>query len=429
MDPVSSHIAPPRPPARGNALPSVRVGLQALRVNPLRTFLSALGVVIGVASLVAVLSLGDGMERFARDEIERTTSLQNVSIDAVAADTLDGVPVPRQEVLVFGEAEARAFAEARVPGFAGAFISAYGTTTVRGPDGRMRGARVRAVTAGADEFHGLVVKWGRFFSADEAAANAPVAVVSHPLALAVAGGADAGAAIGKTVEMRGGARKIVGVLEDRPDAPGLSALVPLAAATAVLMPGEGDGPRPLLLKARSVEEVPALKAGTERWLAARYGPGWRRDFTVGTSQARVEQVMRAMLLFKVFMGAITAISLLVGGIGIMNVLLASVTERTREIGIRKAVGARRRDIVLQFLSESVAITGSGSLVGLLLGLAAAFAITALMRAQVEAPVHAGLSLSTLAVAALSALVIGITFGTYPALRAARLSPIDAIRHE
>jgi putative ABC transport system permease protein len=135
-------------------------------------------------------------------------------------------------------------------------------------------------------------------------------------------------------------------------------------------------------------------------------------------------------VFKLFMGALTGISLLVGGIGIMNVLLASVTERTREIGVRKALGARRRDILVQFLAESVAISGAGSLLGVALGLSGAFAIVAGIRAQAQAIyLDATFSWSTVLSAAFSAIVVGLTFGTYPARRAARLSPIDAIRHE
>jgi putative ABC transport system permease protein len=135
-------------------------------------------------------------------------------------------------------------------------------------------------------------------------------------------------------------------------------------------------------------------------------------------------------MFKLFMGAITGISLLVGGIGIMNVLLSSVTERTREIGIRKAAGARDRDILSQFLAESVAISSLGSLIGLALGISGAYGITAGIRRFSQAPaLYASISWSTVVVAAVAAVVVGLTFGTYPARRAARLSPIDAIRHE
>ena len=136
-----------------------------------------------------------------------------------------------------------------------------------------------------------------------------------------------------------------------------------------------------------------------------------------------------MLLFRLLMAAITGISLVVGGIGIMNVLLASVAERTREIGIRKAVGARRRDILLQFLAESVTITGVGSAFGTALGLGAAYAITAVMRAQTQAIIYAATTAQTLAISALMAVLVGVAFGCYPALRAARLAPIDAIHME
>ncbi len=407
-------------------LASVRVGLAALRMNPLRTVLATLGVIVGVGALVAVLSLGDGMESYARSELAISTGVQNVYVSPVTFDTMDGMRVPRESYPRFGAADAAQ--AARVAGIGGVSITYSGTTLVRGDStGRDRAARVTAALANTAQFYGADLGAGRFFTPQEVAADAPVAVVSHNLAAEFAPGRDPRAILGRTIHFRGAPRTVVGVLEAREGEEGFAAYVPLSAGPAVMAPGEANGARMMVLRAAHVEQVDSAQAAVERWLAARYGR--TAEFQVSTDRARSREMARGFVIFKVFMGAIAGISLLVGGIGIMNVLLASVTERTREIGICKAVGARRRDIVLQFLAESVAITGSGSAIGLVFGLLVAFTVTAVMRSTLNAPIHAGVSLSTLAVAALSAVIVGITFGTYPALRAARLSPIDAIRHE
>ena len=166
----------------------------------------------------------------------------------------------------------------------------------------------------------------------------------------------------------------------------------------------------------------------EAWLDARFG-SHDKDFVVASRQERVEQVARAMLVFKLVMGAITGISLIVGGIGIMNILLASVSERTREIGIRRATGATSREILFQFLAESVAISGLGSSIGVIVGYLGSVVITAIIRNLTEAPFYTSFTWTAMLVAVGAACFVGITFGIYPARRASQLSPADAIRYE
>ncbi len=236
--------------------------------------------------------------------------------------------------------------------------------------------------------------------------------------------------IGRTIRVGEERREVLGVLTPPVggDEPDMVAFAPLRSGVSLLEPSSVPRTPTLRLKARSIDAVDTLRSEVVNWLAERYGRRMEKlDVSVGTE--RLENTRQAMLLSKLLLGLLASLILAVGGIGIMNVLLAAVVERTREIGIRKAVGASRRDIQAQFLVESVTVTTAGSAIGFAGGLVLAFVGTAVFRRITGAGIFPVVHLSTPLIAIGAALVVGVVFGTYPARRAANLSPIDAIARE
>jgi putative ABC transport system permease protein len=401
------------------------VGLGALRAHPLRTLLSTLGVILGVGSIVAVLAMGDGVEVFARDQVARTTDLQAVSIAARTTEQLDGVAVLRSNPIRFGARDIAAFWSA-VPQADAAILSWSGTADVVRSKGTTRhGIRVTALV-GASASRPARLAGGKMPADSEWSGAAHVVVLNSAAASLVSDGAPLESLVGSELLVGGRPFRVAAVLGER-GSDRAEAFIPIGAATGLDARAE-TAPR-LTLHIRSVDSVAIAVRRLEAWIQGRYGPRWRNDLELTASIARLQQWSQAILIFKLLMGAITGVSLVVGGIGIMNVLLAAVVERTREIGIRRATGARKRDVLVQFLSESIAITAAGSGVGLIVGSAVAWGTAALMRQRTGAPVYAELGISTVLIAVGASVGVGVLFGLYPALRAARLSPIDAIRHE
>ncbi|WP_026370002.1 ABC transporter permease [Kallotenue papyrolyticum] len=404
---------------------SVRIALESLRANKLRTALTMLGIIIGVWSVVALLAIGQGARQAIISEVEGIgTNLLSV----VPGQQRGRGPTAVDEPLTMDDVVAlqRAVPEisAVAPIFQGSAKLVAGSLS--------RDIQVTATTPAYVAVRNLDVASGTFLTEAMYDSARAVVVLGDALADDIFGDASP---IGANVRLNGKTFRVVGVLQP---SGGLTnddnaAFVPLTTAYRVLFGGRAAASASyqvsgILLQARDAQVIDFVQQRVEQVLRQRRqlaGDGSEDTFTVFSQATLLEAFGTVTTTLTVFLGAIAGISLLVGGIGVMNIMLVSVTERTKEIGLRKAVGAKRRDILLQFLIEALALSLLGGIIGLALGYLTAWLVGLVFGEYIVPIVTPGSALLALSFSA----AVGLFFGLYPARRAARLNPIQALRYE
>ncbi len=406
-----------------NLWENTRIAFIGLRSNKLRSFLTMLGITIGVAAVIVLVSLGQAVDTFVRNQFL-----------GIGTNLLIVFPRPDEngEVRQLTLDDAGALADSfRVPDalYVMPQLSLNRTATFAG---REVSARVVGVTTDYLAIRNRIVVDGRFFTREEVESAARVAVLGPRMVERLLPDVYP---IGQSIRVSGVTFRVEGVLNSIGGA-GFGPndddviIVPLTTAQ-IRLGGERilSGERPIsniLVQARDAGSVQAVAQQLRETLREQRDISFRDDddFDIFTQNDLLDTLGNITGLLTIFLAVIAGISLLVGGIGIMNIMLVTVTERTREIGLRKAVGAQKQDILLQFLTEASVLALVGGAMGILIA-SAGMALTRLALPDLAASVQP----SSVALATLISLSIGVFFGIYPANRAASLNPIDALRYE
>lgn len=409
----------------------IRQSFGAIFANKARSFLTILGIVIGIASVIALTSLGSGAKK---DLTERVSVLGTANITVVpGAGIGDGPPGMHGEggQGLIGGNETSTLTQQDLESLK-AMVGSSGVNAVSGNIAATsifetrQGKQRFQVTGTSQDYPGIMnleVSEGRWYTAEDVGSGARVIVLGGDVSNEVSG---EGTSLGKTLTIEGDQYTVIGVLgvaeESGLSDPNGGAFIPYTAARESF---DTEYFTSIVIQAVDEESVDQVEEEVTAILLAGRGVQDEElaDFTVRSSQDLLAMVTSITDIMTAFLAGIAAISLLVGGIGIMNIMLVSVTERTREIGLRKAVGARTSDILVQFIIEAVMLTFTGGILGIMFGQLLSKAAGRML--DFSTVVTGGSVLLAVSVAT----IIGIVFGIYPAVKAARLDPIEALRYE
>ena len=414
---------------------NIWLGIDNLLLHKLRSFLTMLGVVFGVGSVVAMLAVGEGASKEALSQIQKLGS-NNIIISSVKSIEEETSSTQRSYMSIYGltyldyQRISESFENIRkvAPAKLIRKESRLGSNTLA--------LRIVGTTEGWFELVPRQILAGRIFDKNDDLESSAVTVLTEYGARKLLATRNT---IGQTIKIGGDCFEVIGIIKSESGQAGniqipdqqIDAYIPLSTVrqyygdifskrTAGSRTRELVELHQIIVQVDKTENVESAAAGIERMLQNFHE---KKDYDVSVPLALLKQAEATKRTFNIVLGSIASISLLVGGIGIMNIMLASVTERTREIGIRRAVGAKRKQIIIQFLIETVVLSTLGGIVGLTLGIAIPCIITYFTRMPTVITVESILLPFFISVG------VGIVFGLYPAASAAKVDPIVALRHE